>query len=81
MAEPVAKFFKNKLRLRSRSEFRGYDVIGYNKEERTFYLVECKIGGNITKLGQAYGQILAYISKIYDNGYEFIKKSMINLGG
>jgi len=49
-----------------------YDVVGYNKQENTVYIVECKLGTNITSIGQAFGQILAYKSVLTGRGYEFL---------
>jgi len=56
--------------------FKGckYDVIGYNKQERAVYIFECKLGTNITSIGQAFGQILGYKAILKDNGYEFLLK-------
>lgn len=54
--------------------FKGckYDVIGYNKQENTVYIFECKLGTNITSVGQAFGQILGYKAILKESGYEFL---------
>jgi hypothetical protein len=49
-----------------------FDVIGYNKIENTVYIFECKLGTNITSIGQAFGQILGYKSVLEERGYEFL---------
>lgn len=49
-----------------------YDVIGYNKQENTVYIFECKLGTNITSIGQAFGQILGYKAVLKESGYEFL---------
>ena len=51
-----------------------FDVIGYNKNENTVYVFECKLGTNITSVGQAFGQILGYKSVLEENGYEFLSR-------
>lgn len=57
-------------------EFKGgkYDVVGYDKRENTMYIVECKLGDNLTSIGHAFGQILSYKSILAENGYEFLMK-------
>jgi len=49
-----------------------YDVIGYNKQENTIFIFECKLGTNITSIGQAFGQILGYKAILKESGYEFL---------
>lgn len=51
-----------------------FDVIGYNKNENTVYIFECKLGTNITSIGQAFGQILGYKSVLKERGYEFLSR-------
>lgn len=51
-----------------------FDVIGYNKNENTVYIFECKLRTNITSIGQAFGQILGYKSVLKERGYEFLNR-------
>jgi len=51
-----------------------FDVVGYNSNEKAFYLVECKAGRKATDIGHAFGQILAYKSVLSDKGYDFLKQ-------
>lgn len=75
MKLPDGKRLKCNIALRE-FKFRNskYDVIGYNKEENTVYIVECKLGANITSIGHAFGQILAYKSVLMERGYEFLTR-------
>ena len=75
MKLPDGKRLKCNVALRE-FKFRDnkYDVIGYNKEENTVYIVECKLGANITSIGHAFGQILAYKSVLMERGYEFLTR-------
>jgi len=50
------------------------DVINYNKEDKVFDIAECKIANNLVKIGQAFGQVLAYYCIIADNGRSFFKR-------
>ena len=51
-----------------------FDVIGYNKNENTIYIFECKLGTNITSISQAFGQVLGYRSVLKGKGYEFLTR-------
>jgi len=51
-----------------------FDVVGYAKNEKTFYVVECKKGNRARDIGHAFGQILAYQSVISNKGQEFCDK-------
>jgi len=48
-----------------------FDVVGYSKDRKTFYVVECKKGSRATDIGHAFGQILAYQSVISNKGQDF----------
>lgn len=51
-----------------------FDVVGYSKSEKVFYVVECKKGSKATTIGHAFGQILAYKSLLGEKGYEFLEE-------
>jgi len=51
-----------------------FDVVGYSKERKTFYVVECKKGSRATDIGHAFGQILTYQSVISNKGQDFCDK-------
>jgi len=51
-----------------------FDVVGYSKLEKVFYIVECKKGSKATTIGHAFGQILAYKSLLGEKGYEFLEE-------
>ena len=51
-----------------------FDVIGYNKNENTVYIFECKVGTDMTSIGRAFGQILGYRSVLKGRGYEFLTR-------
>lgn len=75
--EKLAKAVVNyllKRKIFACTEFKKIDVVGYDKKKRTFYIVECKLGKNITKQGQAFGQILTYASLIRNDGINFVKE-------
>jgi len=76
---PVSKFFKKKFQCDlSRVEFTfaagELDVLGYNRKQKCFYVSEGKRSGNISSLGHAVGQLIAYISMIQENGYDFLNR-------
>jgi len=51
-----------------------FDVVGYAKDAKTFYVVECKKGNGARDIGHAFGQILAYQSVISNKGQNFCDK-------
>ena len=51
-----------------------FDVVSYNKRERLFTLIECKLGTNPTTIGQAFGQILAYTAVLTEHGWDFVNE-------
>jgi hypothetical protein len=51
-----------------------FDVVGFSRQDKTFYIVECKTGANPTDVGHAFGQILAYKCVLQDRGYDFFKE-------
>ena len=75
MKLPDGKKLKCDIALR---EFRFkdgiYDVVGYNKQENTVYIIECKLGTNVTSIGQAFGQIISYKSLLVERGYDFLTR-------
>ena len=48
-----------------------FDVVGYNNQEKAFYVVECKFGSDPVSIGHAFGQTLAYRCLLEENGFKF----------
>jgi hypothetical protein len=71
MAEAVAGHFKNSVReVRVGSCI--FDVVAYDKREKLFSIVECKLSSRVTGIGQAFGQISAYYAVLSTLGRDFI---------
>ena len=71
MAEAVAR----RLRRSTRELKVGdcvFDVVAYDKEEKLFRLVECKLGSKATIVGHAFGQIAAYYAVLSARGRDFL---------
>jgi hypothetical protein len=49
-----------------------FDVVAYNKREKSFRLVECKQSRKASGIGQAFGQLAAYSATIAARGREFL---------
>lgn len=76
---PISKFFRRQLDCQfSKVEFKfaagELDVLGYNKEQKCFYISEGKRSSNIASLGHAIGQLLSYMTMIYEDGYDFLNR-------
>jgi len=54
-----------------------FDVVGYNNQEKAFYIVECKRGSDPVSTGHAFGQVLVYSSLLRESGFEF-KRNFID---
>jgi hypothetical protein len=73
MAEAVAGHFENSVReVRVGSCI--FDVVAYNKQEKLFSIVECKLGSHVTGIGHAFGQISAYYAVLTASGRDFIDR-------
>lgn len=48
------------------------DVVAYDKEDRLFNVVECKLGSDITRISQTFGQIAGYEAQISTHPHEFL---------
>jgi hypothetical protein len=71
MAEAVAGHFKNSVReVRVGSCI--FDVAAYDKKEKLFSIIECKLGSHVTSIGHAFGQISAYYAVLSALGRDFI---------
>jgi hypothetical protein len=49
-----------------------FDVVAYNKEQKLFKLVECKLPHTSVAIGHAFGQVAAYSATIAAHGRDFI---------
>lgn len=73
MQKAVEQHFKNSTReVRVGSCI--LDIVAYDKEERLFSIVECKLGSDITSIGHAFGQISAYYAALSGLGRDFIDR-------
>jgi hypothetical protein len=71
MAEAVAGHLKNSAReVRVGSCI--FDVVAYDKNEKLFSIIECKLGSHVTNIGHAFGQISAYYAVLSVLGRDFI---------
>jgi hypothetical protein len=71
MAEAVTRHFKNGVR-----EVRVgpciLDVVAYDKEQQLFSVIECKLGSEVTRISQTFGQIAGYQTEIAARSHTFI---------
>lgn len=49
-----------------------FDVVAYDKRDRLFRLVECKLGSQATSIGHAFGQLAAYYAILSARGRDFL---------
>lgn len=76
---PVKRYFEKKLKCAvSRSEFKftagKLDVLAYDRENKCFHVCEGKRSSNVASVGHAVGQLIAYMSMIQENGYNFLNR-------
>ena len=71
MAEAVAGHLRRSAR-EVRVEDCIFDVVAYDKQNKLFKLVECKLGSQATNIGHAFGQVAAYYAVVTDRGFEFV---------
>ncbi len=50
----------------------GFDVVSYNKKDKTFHVVECKMSKSASGIGQTFGQLAAYSATIAEQRRNFI---------
>ncbi|MGA2573916.1 MAG: hypothetical protein ABSF36_06965 [Candidatus Methanomethylicaceae archaeon] len=77
IAKPVADFLREGKRIPTTEfSFKGtrFDVLGYNEDEKCFYVVECKLSKSIAGIGKTLGQILGYHSAIAHYSHAFLDK-------
>ena len=75
MAEAVAKHFKNGvLQVPVGVKDRKYilDVVAYDKEQKLFSVIECKLGSDGTTIAKTFGQISGYQQEISTRPHKFI---------
>ena len=70
-AEAVARQLKNAAREVKVGDC-IFDVVAYDKGQRLFRLVECKLGSKAASIGHAFGQVAAYYAVVVDQGYHFV---------
>lgn len=49
-----------------------FDVVAYNKKDKSFRLVECKMSQKASGIGHAFGQLAAYSATIAANTQDFL---------
>lgn len=74
---PTKRFFERKLKCSfSTSEFRfsagKLDVLAYNREQKCFHVSEGKLANRTASVGHAIGQLIAYISMLQEDGFDFL---------
>jgi hypothetical protein len=71
MSEAVARHFKNSAR-----EVRVgnciLDVVAYDKEQKLFSVIECKLGSTVTRISETFGQIAGYQAELSARPHTFI---------
>ena len=76
---PAKVYFKKKLKcVFSTNEFHfsagKLDVLAYDRKEKCFHVAEGKLAGRIASVGHAVGQLIAYISMLQENGFDFLNR-------
>ena len=76
---PAKEYFKRKLKcIFSRVGFTfsagELDVLAYDSKNKCFHICEGKRASNAASVGHAVGQLIAYMSMIQENGYNFLNK-------
>jgi hypothetical protein len=71
MAEAVAGHFKNSAREVDLGKC-ILDVVAYDKEQKLFSVIECKLGSAFTKISETFGQIAGYQAEISAQPHRFI---------
>jgi hypothetical protein len=76
---PAKQYFEQKLKCdfaRVGFTFSAgeLDVLAYNRKSKCFHIREGKRSSNIASVGHAIGQLIAYISMIQENGYDFLNR-------
>ena len=76
---PAKVYFKKKLKCAfSTNEFSfsagKLDVLAYDRKEKCFHVAEGKLARRIASVGHAVGQLIAYISMLQENGFDFLNR-------
>lgn len=77
--KPAKDYFEHKLKCEfSKVGFSvsggRLDVLAYDKNNKCFHVCEGKRSSNIASIGHAIGQLIAYMSVIQENGYDFLNR-------
>jgi len=71
MAKVVARRFSRATRELKVADC-IFDVVAYDKREKLFKLVECKLGSQAASIGHAFGQVAAYCAVLSTRGRDFV---------
>jgi len=76
---PAKIYFKKKLKCAfSTNEFHfsagKLDVLAYDRNEKCFHVAEGKLANRTASVGHAVGQLIAYISMLQENGFDFLNR-------
>lgn len=76
---PAKRWFKRKLKCTfSTTEFHflagKLDVLAYNRDQKCFHVAEGKLANRVSSVGHAVGQLVAYISMLQENGFDFLDR-------
>jgi len=76
---PAKKWFERKLKCNfSTTEFHfsagKLDVLAYDRDNKCFHVAEGKLANRVSSVGHAVGQLVAYISMLQENGFDFLDR-------
>ncbi len=81
MADAVRRFVGGRHAAREvRIKGGIFDVVGYNKKQKLFSVVECKLSRSSRNIGRTFGQVAAYYAVIAAQGSEFLDVAGKRLG-
>ena len=52
-----------------------FDVVAYDKKDRVFRVVECKLHSRPRNIGSTFGQISSYLTVLKDRAFEFLDRA------
>ncbi|HEV2489999.1 MAG TPA: hypothetical protein VGT03_09345 [Candidatus Acidoferrales bacterium] len=75
MSRKVARWLKSAKGLAAREISLGgsrFDVVAYDKKNRVFKIVECKLATRPVSIGKTFGQLASYSGTLSKRGYDFV---------
>jgi hypothetical protein len=83
MSRDVARWLKSAKGLAAREISLGgsrFDVVAYDKKNRVFKIVECKLATRPVNIGKTFGQLVSYSGTLSKRGYDFVNAASKKLG-